>query len=282
MQKDAGLELIDQLLKNEQSATTVKKKRGRPPKIKEVSISIVHEKAIVEKLPILGNHENLQYVAWDKFIELGSPKWGYTTASIKQHKPRTPEYYEVLLHYHRCAILYSKLTRTIEWYETTNESKLDSCRKEIAEFCSTNNLTSHDLGEIISICYNAQHNRKLLIKQLNNIAKIVLENRKNVELKKPEKDRQTFHIREIANIPQNIRPSLKFVKINDNSDVNIEDIVNEALAEFTDNPSKRKQHACTEHLFYKGLRKPRNGCSLCTEYWKWNKQQGIKETRNNG
>lgn len=276
---ETGLDLVDQLLSNEDPAP--KKKRGRPKGSKNKIKPKPQRRTKKAEAPKSKKKKNegtavfeLQFVTQEAFEQLGCPKWGYTTARIKQWKNKTSGYWEVMLEYHRAAILWSKLAKTIEWYSTVDERKLDLCRKEIEAFKEVNSLTTHDFFEVINIAHHFNHSRKAMVKKLRELAKIVLENRRRAV--EDEKEKEKILFREVARIPPNVPPVLKYVKL---QTVTIDGEVREAIADLTDNPQVQNEHACPEHLNYRGLRKPRNGCPTCLYFYQHNKKLGLKEKR---
>lgn len=270
---DDALSLVDQLLSNEDPAPK-KKKRGRPKGSKNKKTKAPAAKKTVATRPTkktaasVSKIPEVQFVTEEEFIALGEPKWGYTTARIRQWKNRVDGYFEVYLEYVRAAILWSKLAKTIEWYSETSEGKLKKCRLEIEDFRKAQGLTKHDFWEVIALSHNFGHSRKKMLKELRTIAKIVVENRRKVLDDEKEKNKVNF--REVAKIPPNVRPALSHVVIH----------VPAVDLEAADSPQMTNEHACPEHLTYRGLRKPRNMCPTCMYFYKHNKSLGLKETRN--
>lgn len=269
---DSGLDLVDQLLANEDAPKTKKKKRGRPKGSKNKKV-VSSKKTVTTKVAKTSGETifNLEFVSPEKFEELGRPKWGFTTARIKQWKNKTAGYWEVLLEYHRAAILWSKLAKAISWYSTVDEQKLELCRQEVEEFKKDNELTYHDFFEVISIAHEHNQSRKSMIKKLRELAKIVVDNRR-----RDSDEKEEILFREVARIPPNVSPVLKHVKLQTTT---IDGEVRGVIADLTDNPQVQNEHACPEHLNYKGLRKPRNGCPTCIYFYQHNKKLGLKEKR---
>lgn len=278
--KDVALDLVDTLISNEKKDKKPRRKPGRPKgsknkpsKQKSKKTEVVKESKPLKKAETTSFEQ--KFVTPEQFEELGRPRWGYTTARIRQWKNKTAGYFEVLLEYERAAILWSRLVRAIEWYSTVDEYKLSLCRKEIKHFREVNNLTEHDLNEVIAIAHRHIHKRKKMLKALKETAKVVLENRKRKA--ETEEERKAINYREVVRIPPNVRPTLKYVKVDESS---IEDDVKGAVSELTGNPQVISEHACPDHINYQGLRKPRNYCPTCLYFYKHNKKLGLKEKRN--
>lgn len=280
---DTALDLVDQLLKNEDPKP--KKKRGRPKgsknkakkPAKKTVAPVATKKTAGSKAKKKKTEEQfrLQFVTPEVYLELGEPNFGYTTARIAQYTNKCHGYYEIYLEYVRAAILWSKLARTIEWYTSLDESHLAKCRKEIEDFKEQHGLTKHDFWEVVFISHRFGHSRKKMVKELRQVAKIVLDYRRaKVE---DEKEKESILFREVAKIPPNIPPVLNHVQLRT---VTIEGEVRSALADLTDNPQVQNEHACPEHLNYRGLRRPRNNCPTCLYFYKHNKKLGLKEKRN--
>jgi len=278
--KDTALDLVDQLISNEKKDKP-ERKPGRPkgsknkakvPAKKTEGKKPSKKTAGVKSATI----SSLEFVTPEAFEELGRPRWGYTTARIKQWKNRTTGYFEVLLEYQRAAIRWSRLASTMNWYSSTDEKHLALCRKEMANFKETHNLTEHDFFEVIEISHRHGHKRKKMLRVLKEVAKIVLENRRDAVKTKKEKEAILF--REVIKIPPNVKPQLRFIKPTLSS---IEDDIKGAIADITGNDNQViSEHACPDHLNYKGLRKPRNHCPTCFYFYTHNKKLGLKETRN--
>jgi hypothetical protein len=280
--QDTALDLVDQLLKNDGVKEKPKKKRGRPKGSKNKPKSKVKTPKPVAETQKGSKKKKgeaaifrLQYVSPEAYLELGEPAFGYTTARIKQYNNKCHGYYEIYLEYVRAAILWSKLAKTIDWYTNLSEHHLSLCRREIEDFRVANGLTKHDFWEVIAISHRFGHSRKKMVKELRSLAKIVLEYRRDKIEDEKEKEKVLF--REVAKIPKNIPPVLNHVVI---QTVTVEGEVRSAIADLTDNPQVQNEHACPEHLNYRGLRKPRNGCPTCFYFWKHNKKLGLKEKRN--
>jgi hypothetical protein len=278
--KDTALDLVDQLISNEKKDKP-KRKPGRPKGSKnKTKVPAKKNAATTAAKKTAGAQptiSSLEFVTPEAFEELGRPRWGYTTARIKQWKNKTTGYFEVKLEYQRAAIVWSRLSATMNWYGSTDEKHLALCRKEISAFKETYNLTEHDFFEVIEIAHAHGHKRKALLKSLKDTAKVVLENRRNAVETQKEKDAILF--REVIKIPPNIKPILKFIKPSLSS---IEDDIKGAVADLvgnTDGDAVISEHACPDHINYRGLRKPRNYCPTCLYFYKWNKKQGVKETR---
>ncbi len=276
---DASLDLVDQLISNEKKSEP--KKRGRPKGSKNKAKKTVATPKVIAPVRVTKKSSaktviaQREYVTHEKFVELGYPQWGYTTAKIHQWKNKTAGYFEVLLDYHRAAILWSRLARTIDWYTSTSESHLSLCRREITAFREEHDLTVHDFNEVISISYNYGHKRKKMLKKLKELAKIVLENRRrNCET---EAEKKAILFREVAKIPPNVRPALQFIKPSAES---IEAEVRGAIADLTGDRQVLSEHACPDHINYRGLRRPRNGCPTCLYFYQYNKRNKVKEKRN--
>lgn len=262
-----AFDIIDQMLSNE-GKKPAKKKRGRPKgsssKKKKVKESAAPKQEKVE----------IKYVTEEEWEELGRPATykGYTTDRLKQWKYKTKAYFEVMLELHRAAVQYSKLTKTIGWYDETDEAKLNLCRKEIEAWRKAAGISFHEMSHVVDICYHAEHKRKKLLSGLRNVALIVLDNRKQ----DADENDKTLTLNGVAQAPPNIRPNLKFVKLEQYSG---DDEILGALADATGNAKLLSEHACSEHPQYRGLRKPRNGCPNCMEFYLYNKKRGVKEKR---
>lgn len=288
MSDSDALDIIDQLLANEGKSLSgpKKKRRGRPKGSKNKSPKKKEAAAKTTKQPKPEPVET-KYVTEEEWERLGRPPTyeGYTTNRLRQWKYKTKAHHEVILEFYRAAIQYSKLAKTIGWYVETDESKLALCKKEIEAWRKRIGIAFHEMGDVIDICYHAEHKRKRMVKQLRARAIDVLETRR-ADLKarineEPENEellieQKSLTLNSVAQVPANLRPRLEFVKI-----VNVggEDDVLGAIADATGNPLLLSEHACTDHPTYRGLRKARNNCPNCFEYWKYNKAKGVKERR---
>lgn len=175
---------------------------------------------------------------------------------------KSVEYHETLLNYHKLAIEYITLTKAIGWYEVIG-SKLDMARKEIAEFKTKNDLNEGDMGQIVSIAYLNDYDRKKIADYLPLLAK---------EIFVFKKDKS---IAELAR-PNFAKPTLKFFKIEEAitpsvEKLSVDDIIKDAL---------NSSGGCLDHPLFQGLRKPRSGCKRCEAIYELNKKNGIKENRN--
>lgn len=274
MPKDSSLDIIDQMLANEgkKPAAPKKKRRGRPKGSKNKSTR--KQSTAVQKMPKV----EVQYVTEDEWVALGRPQvWeGYTTNRLAQWKYKTKAYYEVLLELHRAAIQYVKLANTIDWFKSVDEKHLALCRKEIEAWRKSVGVSHHEMFIVVSIAYDCEYKRKKLLKALRQIAIIVQENRKE---EVSDKDAAELTLNAVAKAPPNIRPNLRFVKM---EQYDINDEIMGALADVTGHVALISEHACHEHPLNRGLRKPRNGCVNCMEYYLYNKSKGVKEKRVRG
>jgi hypothetical protein len=296
---DDALDIIDQLLANEgksekKKAAPKKKRRGRPKgsknKPKPTASKTTEKKTDKKTKKPKKEKVEVKYVTEDEWEELGRPPIyeGYSTNRTVQWKYKTKAYREVELEFHRAAIQYSKLAKTIGWYSETDEHKLELCKKEIVAWRKRIGISHHEMGNVIDIAYNCFHKRKKMVKQLRAKAIDILQTRKD-DLKAqlaadPENEellieQKSLTLNSVAQVPANIRPVLEFVKL---AQTTGEDDVLGALADLTGNPLLLSEHACTDHPTYRGLRKARNGCPNCLEYWKYNKAKGVKEKRVRG
>ncbi len=261
--KDKSFDIIDLLLSNENKG---KKDVGvaKTAPIDEVPVIEIDDEVEEAYTKNSRVKAKLQYISVEDYVKLGETATGYTTARIAKYERGSQDFYETLLEYYRAAIKYMKLTKVIGWYEETNVKKLDLCRQEIAEFRKVNNITNGDLGRIIQLIHYYEGDRKSLIKKTNEIAGMVLPFRKMKDGKAT--------LANVANIPSNARPTLKYVKetVIDEEE-SVEDILKDAL---------KVNHGCSTHENYKGLRIPRNGCDSCMSLYEYNKKHGIKEERN--
>ena len=283
MPKDSSLDIIDAMLANEDSGkqkkVPKKKRRGRPKGTTKKTTSAKATSA--KKKPASSTKVpkvEVQYVTEDEWVELGRPQvWeGYTTNRLAQWKYKTKAYYEVLLELHRAAIQYVKLARTIDWYKSSDEQHLELCRKEIEAWRKSVGVSHHEMFNVVDIAYECEYKRKKLLKALRQIAIIVQENRKE---EASDKDAKELTLNAVAQAPPNIRPNLRFVKI---EQYDINDEIMGALADVTGHVALISEHACHEHPLNRGLRKPRNGCVNCMEYYLYNKGKGVKEKRVRG
>lgn len=203
----------------------------------------------------------VKYVSEAEWIALGSPSWGYTTARIRQYERGTLAYKEVLLEYYRAAILFNKLTKTMNWWEETDEHRLELCRKEIDNFRRVHNLSKGDLGEVDQLIYNAEYSRKELVKSLTHLAREILEVKRKTD--------KTVTLDSLSKIPANRTPKLEFARPINHS---IEEIDGEEKQEDASIQSV-SPFACSTHQNYQGLRKPRSGCLGCIRFYNHNKEQ---------
>lgn len=204
----------------------------------------------------------VKYVSEVEWIAMGSPPWGYTTARIRQYERGTLPYKEILLEYYRAAILFTKLAKTMNWWEETDEHRLSLCRKEIEHFKKINNLSKGDLAEIDQLAYHAEYSRKELVKSLTHLAREILEIKRATDKK--------INLDTIAKIPANRIPRLEFAKpVNRSIDEEIDTEKQEEDASI----KSVSPFACSTHQNYQGLRKPRSGCLGCIRFYNHNKQQ---------
>lgn len=276
--KDGALDLVDQLLNNE-----TPKKRGRPKgskskkRIRSTKIT-VDDSPSISKIGVRrrkGKIEPPRFVSDEEYVALGSPQFTHTTCRIRQWTNKTERYYEVLLEYHRAAILWSKLLKAINWYSVMSDREMALCKKEIEDFRINNGLTIHDMAEVIQISHSNKHNRKVLIRELRKVAGYVMEYRKkNAETIKEEK---AITLKSVSDVPPNVRPTLNHVVVA--KAISLEEDVRGAIADLTGNAQVLSELACIDHPLNKGLRKPRNGCFICMEFYLANKEKGVKEKR---
>lgn len=215
------------------------------------------------------NNFDWKYITEKEWIELGKPPTytGITTNRLLQWKYKTKAYYEVLLEIYRAAISYAKLTKTIGWHSETDEKKLNKCRLEIEDWRISNNISYHELFEVVEVAYTYEYNRKALIKACKNIASIVWEGL-------PSKEKKQISIEDVAKIPSNDKIELKYVVPTPQEEIM------DILSELTSNPTLSATRACNLHPSYKGLRKKRaEKCVQCDAFYSFNKEKGIKETR---
>lgn len=202
----------------------------------------------------------VKYISEEEWIAIGSPLWGYTTARIRQYEKNTLPYKEVLLEYYRVAILFTKLTKTINWWEETDEYRLELCRKEIQNFKKIHNLSRGDLADIDQLAYDAEYSRKELVKRLTHLAREILEVKRKID--------KSATLDSISKIPANRVPRLEFARpinhsIDEEANDQQQDVKIESVSPF----------ACSTHQNYQGLRKPRSGCLGCIRFYNHNKQQ---------
>jgi hypothetical protein len=246
---DDALDIINTLLGNEKKKSPKEKVFLEPIKVVEVDNEIDDEPRARR-----GKGLTLTYVTPEEFEKLGSPKFGYTTARTASFgKSRPAEYYDVLAEYYRMAIKRVKLTQTIGWYGYLNPYNLDLCKKELENFRIENKLTVGDINEITQISHFYEHDRRKLVARLNEVVRM--------------------GTKKTADIPVNVRPTLKYVQ----EVIVEEDVVSEKSV--TDILKDELTHGCVEHIGYRGLRIPRNGCKKCMSLYDYNKAHGIKETR---
>lgn len=204
----------------------------------------------------------VKYISETEWIALGSPAWGYTTARIRQYERGTLPHNEILLEYYRAAILFTKLTKTMNWWEETDEHRLELCRKEIQHFKKIHNLSKGDLAEIDQLAYNAEYSRKELVKRLTHLAREILEIKRKTD--------KTVTLDSISKIPANKTPRLEFARPVNREIDEPEDAANEKQDATIESVSP---FACSTHQNYQGLRKPRSGCLGCIRFYSHNKQQ---------
>lgn len=210
----------------------------------------------------------VKYISEEEWIALGSPAWGYTTARIRQYERDTLAYKEIMLEYYRAAILFTKLAKTMNWWEETDEHRLSLCKKEIEHFKKMNGLTKGDLAEVDQLAYHAEYSRKELVKGLTHLARDIFDIKKKAE-KDPEKNKK-ITLDSIAKIPANKTPRLEFARpVSRETDLEVDE---EQDAKDTTIQSV-SPFACSTHQNYQGLRKPRSGCLGCIRFYSHNKQQ---------
>ena len=283
-------DIIDQLLANDGKVAAPKpKKRGRPKGSKnksstkkKVAVSPNTFKHLTEPEPV-----EIKYVTETEWDDLGRPQVyeGYTTNRLQQWKYKTRAYYEVRLEFFRAAIQFIRLSKAIDWYKEVDEKKLELCRQELKSWRKRIGISHHEMSEVISIAYDAEYKRKRVIKKLRSLAIDILDSRKedlaarlraDPDNKELLIEKKSLTLNSVAQVPANIRPRLLFVKV---QDVTSDDDILGALADASGNPQLLSEHACAEHPTYRGLRKARNGCPNCFEYWHYNKQRGVREKR---
>lgn len=215
----------------------------------------------------------VKYISEEEWVALGKPAWGYTTARIRQYERDTLPFKEIMLEYYRAAVLFTKLAKTMNWWEETDEYRLSLCRKEIEHFKKANNLTKGDLAEIDEIAYHAEYSRKQLVKNLTHLARDIFEIKKKAE-KDPNKK---ITLDSIAKIPANRIPKLEYAKPVNREMVEIDNDGQEENQENQESGDTAIEiispFACSTHQNYKGLRKPRSGCLGCIRFYSYNKQQ---------
>jgi hypothetical protein len=221
-----------------------------------------------QEVPLKENtfYSSLEYISEEKWIELGKPPWGFTTARIKQYSKDSLAYKEIYIEYLRNAILFLKLTNTIGWWSEVDEDNLNRCRKEIAKFKLVNGLSKGDMAEINDLIYHSDYSRKTLVKQLIKESKEILEIKQ--ELEKDKEKRKLLTLDNIAKIPSNIAPKLEFVVLPESLVVE-QEITTASISPFS----------CDKHPLYSGMRKPRSGCLSCIRYYNENMKSGKKEKR---
>lgn len=299
MKKLTGLDIVDILLSNEESLEKVAptEKRGR----KKTTPLSVHNDNNANLGPAI--FTALKYIEEDEWIALGRPKFGFTTAKLAQWVYRTKGYYEVLLNYHKQALNYLKLTSAIRWYDEVNDERLSLCRQEIKLWRNLNKITEHDLRYIIEICYNCEYLRKRVIRELNQVARAVFENRKEEltnKLKESPKDKELLSLKDSLSIRSVAEPlpRHKLVILKDASEetgalaTDIKQAIVEAINDVPKPKPKPKivkpkqtvlppkTGGCSKHPTYSGMRlRASNKCKGCIAFYKTNKAQGIKEKR---